>query len=43
MNILTILPYWLIGCTVLAVLNAKFWNIMPDNQSRELEDLKAKK
>jgi len=42
MTILTILPYWLIGCTVLAILNAKFWAICSDTEDREAEDAKAR-
>jgi len=43
MNLLTILPYWLIGCTVLAILNARFWKIMPDAEDNEGMEFKAKK
>jgi hypothetical protein len=34
---LTLFVLWLTGCTIAAVLNAKFWNAYPDNESREGE------
>lgn len=39
---LLIIPLWLIGCIVLVILNAKFWKIMPDLESREEKDAKAR-
>jgi len=39
--LLTIL-LWVIGCIALAFLNAKFWKLMPDTESNEGNDVKAK-
>ena len=41
MNLLTILIFWAIGCIALVILNAKFWKIMPDLESREHNQNKA--
>ena len=41
MNILTILILWVIGCIALCLLNARFWNIIPDLESREHNQNKA--
>jgi len=40
---LLIILLWLIGCTVLAILNARFWKIMPDVEDNEGMELKPKK
>lgn len=42
MNILTIIALWVIGCIALCLLNAKFWKIMPDLESNEEKDAKAR-
>lgn len=38
---LLIILLWVIGCIALTVLNARFWKIMPDLESREHNQNKA--
>ena len=38
---LLIILLWVIGCIALCLLNAKFWKIMPDLESREHNQNKA--
>jgi len=40
---LTLFVLWLIGCTLIAVLNARYWKICPDMEDREAMDAKARK
>jgi len=39
---LLIILLWVIGCIALTVFNALFWNLMPDTESNEGNDVKAK-
>ena len=38
---LLIILLWVIGCIALCLLNARFWNIIPDLESREHNQNKA--
>jgi hypothetical protein len=40
---LTLFLLWLIGCTLIAVLNARYWKICPDMEDMEAMDAKARK
>ncbi len=42
MNILTISILWVIGCIALCLLNAKFWQIMPDLEDKQYQANKAR-